>query len=170
MSSVVADLQAQGLVVERPEEPTRRRGARAPAGHARLDPSAGVAVGVDFGHRHLRVAVADLSSTVLAERSAALDVDHAAEMSLDTAVRMVAEVLEEAGVRRDAVIGAGMGLPGPIDARTGTLGTSVILPGWAGAGRRRRAVAAAGDARRGLQRREPRRPGRGVLRRRARPR
>ena len=97
-----------------------------------LDPSAGVAVGVDFGHRHLRVAVADLSSTVLAERRVALDVDHAAEMSLDTAVRMVAEVLDEAGVRREAVIGAGMGLPGPIDARSGTLGTSVILPGWAG--------------------------------------
>ncbi len=132
VSSVVADLQAQGLVVARPEEPTGGAGPGRPPVMLGLDPSAGVAVGVDFGHRHLRVAVADLSSTVLAERSAALDVDHAAEMSLDTAVRMVAEVLEEAGVRRDAVIGAGMGLPGPIDARTGTLGTSVILPGWAG--------------------------------------
>ena len=132
VSSVVADLQAQGLVVERPEEPAAGGGPGRPPVMLGLDPSAGVAVGVDFGHRHLRVAVADLSSTVLAERSAALDVDHAAEMSLDTAVRMVAEVLDEAGVRRDAVIGAGMGLPGPIDARTGTLGTSVILPGWAG--------------------------------------
>jgi predicted NBD/HSP70 family sugar kinase len=29
-------------------------------------------------------------------------------------------------------VGAGVGLPGPIDRRTGTVGSAVILPGWAG--------------------------------------
>jgi predicted NBD/HSP70 family sugar kinase len=132
VSSVVAELQGQGLVVEHREE---RGGAGSPGRPPvmlGLNASAGVAVGVDFGHRHLRVAVADLASTVLAERSVALDVDHSAAAALDAAVAMVAEVLGEAGVERDAVVGAGMGLPGPIDERTGTIGASVILPGWAG--------------------------------------
>jgi predicted NBD/HSP70 family sugar kinase len=45
---------------------------------------------------------------------------------------MVEEVLSEAGMDRDRIVGAGVGLPGPIDARTGTVGSSVILPGWVG--------------------------------------
>jgi len=40
-------------------------------------------------------------------------------------------VLREAGVEREQVAGAGMGLPGPIDRRTGTVGSSAILAGWA---------------------------------------
>jgi predicted NBD/HSP70 family sugar kinase len=79
----------------------------------------------------VRVAVADLSSTVLAERSTALDVDHAATTALDAAVELVDDVLSEAGVDRSLVIGVGAALSGPI-ARDGTVGSTVILPGWAG--------------------------------------
>ena len=42
----------------------------------RLDPSAGIAVGVDFDHTHVRVAVSDLSRTLVAEASVETDVDH----------------------------------------------------------------------------------------------
>jgi predicted NBD/HSP70 family sugar kinase len=45
---------------------------------------------------------------------------------------MVADVLGEAGRAIDRVVGAGMGLPGPIDRRTGRVGSSVILPAWSG--------------------------------------
>src|SRR3954449_5020680 len=129
VSSLVADLQERGVVAERGDDRTR---AGRPGMLLALDPSAGAAVGVDFGHSHLRVAVADLSSTVLAERLEALDVDHRADEALDRAVQLVDAVLAEAGVARERVLGAGMGLPGPIDRRTGTVGSSVILPGWAG--------------------------------------
>jgi predicted NBD/HSP70 family sugar kinase len=135
ITTLVGDLQERGLVVEqeedaaeRPERPGRGR----PPVLLRLAPSAGAALGVDFGHRHLRVAIADLSSTVLAERRIEADVDAAATTSLDAAAELVEEVLREAGVDRSQVVGAGMGLPGPIDRRTGTVGSSVILPDWAG--------------------------------------
>jgi predicted NBD/HSP70 family sugar kinase len=98
----------------------------------RLDASVGAAVGIDFGHRHLRVAAADLSSQLLAERWIELDVDHDAGDAMDAAVDLVEEVLAAANVGRGRVIGAGLGLPGPIDARSGRVGSSVILPGWAG--------------------------------------
>jgi predicted NBD/HSP70 family sugar kinase len=131
ITAVVADLRARGLVVEESErgEPTGR--GRPPV-LLRLDPSAGGALGIDFGHRHLRVAVADLSRTVLAEREIGLDVDAAAEGSLDAAAAMVEDVLAEAGMDRGRIVGAGVGLPGPLDVRTGTVGSSVILPGWVG--------------------------------------
>src|SRR4051794_7943063 len=129
VSSLVADLAQRGVVTVRGDD--RSRLGR-PGVLLALDLSAGAALGVDFGHSHLRVAVADLSSTVLAERLEALDVDHRADEALDRAVALVDAVLADARVPRERVLGAGMGLPGPIDRRTGTVGSSVILPGWAG--------------------------------------
>ena len=100
--SLVAELQADGLVVERAETARRARRRRA-AGRrscSRFDASAGAALGIDFGHRHLRVAVADLAL----ERSSPsarveLDVDHAAEEALDAAAALVDEVARRGGRR-----------------------------------------------------------------------
>ena len=97
-----------------------------------LNSSAGVALGIDFGHRHLRVAVSDLSHTVLAETWREIDVDHSAEHGLDAAAEFVDQVLREADVDRARVIGVGMGLPAPIDRATGSVQSSSILPGWVG--------------------------------------
>jgi predicted NBD/HSP70 family sugar kinase len=97
----------------------------------RLDPAAGAVVGIHFDHRHLRVAVADLSTTVLAERWADLDVDHAATTALDEAAELVDVVLAEAGIDRSRVVGVGTALSGPVSTN-GTVGSTVILPAWAG--------------------------------------
>jgi predicted NBD/HSP70 family sugar kinase len=133
VSSLVADLKADGLVIERPE-PGSAHGAQGgrPPILLSFDASAGAAVGLDFGHSHLRVAVSDLASTILAERTRPLDTDHDAQAGLEMAVELVVETLADAGVSRDAVIGAGMGLPGPVDQGAGTVGSSAILPGWIG--------------------------------------
>ena len=79
VSSLVADLQADGLVVERAEHGMAHgtQGGRPPI-LLSFDSSAGAAVGIDFGHSHLRVAISDLSSRILAERAVPLDTDHAA--------------------------------------------------------------------------------------------
>jgi predicted NBD/HSP70 family sugar kinase len=133
ITTLVGDLQERGMVIEsEQEERPARPGRGRPPVLLRLAPSAGAALGVDFGHRHLRVAVADLSSTVLAERRADIEVDAAADLALDMAAEMAEDVLREAKLDRAQLIGAGMGLPGPIDRRTGLVGSSVILPGWVG--------------------------------------
>jgi predicted NBD/HSP70 family sugar kinase len=133
ISSLVSDLQAGGLVteVDGDRAAPSEQGGRPPVLIA-LDLSAGAAVGVDFGHRHLRVAVSDLGHHVLAEAVDELDVDRDADQGLDSAARLVEQVLAEADVCRDRVIGVGMGLPGPIDRRTGMVGASALLPGWIG--------------------------------------
>lgn len=130
VSSIVAELVAAGLVVER--EDTGRQGAGRPPVLLALHPGAGLALGVDFGHGHVRVALADLSSTVLAERRITLDVDRSASAALDAANDLADEVIAEAGADRDRIIGCGMGLPGPIDSVEGTVSSAVILPGWSG--------------------------------------
>jgi predicted NBD/HSP70 family sugar kinase len=133
VSSLVSELQADGLVVER-EEPGAahgEQGGRPPILLA-FDVSAGAALGIDFGHSHVRVAVSDLSSNILAERAAPMDIDHASHEGLDVALELIDEALAEAGVERSRVIGAGLGLPGPVDQADGVIGSSAILPGWVG--------------------------------------
>src|ERR687892_1326981 len=113
VSSLVSELQADGLVVERAEPGAAHgtQGGRPPI-LLSFDSSAGAALGIDFGHSHLRVAISDLSSRLLAERAVPLDTDHAAEQGLDAAAALVEELLAVAGVDEGQVIGAGMGLPG----------------------------------------------------------
>ena len=134
VSSIVSDLIESGLLTEERDAlgvAYGEAGGRPPV-LLSLDPSAGLAVGIDFGHTHLRVAVSDLSHEVLAETRRELDVDHSADQGLDAAVELVDQVLNEAKVERNAVLGVGMGLPGPINSSTRTVGSSSILPGWVG--------------------------------------
>jgi predicted NBD/HSP70 family sugar kinase len=124
VTTLVADLQERGLVIETGAANDRPARGRPPV-QLRLDPSAGAAIGVDLGHSHVRVAVADLSATVLQERRVELDVDGAATKALDVAAALGHELVARAGVHPRRVIGAGMGLPGP-------LGSSAVLRGWEG--------------------------------------
>src|SRR3977135_704119 len=63
VSNIVRELEADGLLLVTPRSPAGG-GARAVS----LAPCAGLAVGVDFGHSHLRVAVGNLAREVLGEQ------------------------------------------------------------------------------------------------------
>ena len=132
VGSLVAGLQERGLVVEKDVNGNRQIGRGRPPVLLRLDPAAGVAVGLYFDHDEMRVALADLSSTVLAEDRSEIDVDHSATDAIDRAVRMVGVLRRNVGVDSSQIVGAGVALPGPIDRRTGRIGSAIILPGWAG--------------------------------------
>ena len=131
VSSLVAELRDSSLVFEVDVKAPHLRGGR-PGVQLVLQDSSSAVLGIDFGHSHVLVAVADLAHNVLAERSCQLDVDHRAEEALDASARMAVEVLAEAGVPRKHVIGAGIGIPGPVDRVRGAVGSATILPGWLG--------------------------------------
>ena len=133
VSGVVAELRQAGVVVEAADDVARAegRGGRPPVPIS-LSPSLGAVIGVDFGHSHVRVAVADLGHTVLAERERSLHVDPDAKASLDLAAELVSEVLAEAHVSRSAVLDVGMGVPGPVDRARGVVGSATVLEGWVG--------------------------------------
>ncbi len=133
VSTLVSELQTSGLVIDH-EPPADGRAPQQgrPPTLLTLDRSAGLVLGIDFGHEQIHVAIADLSRTILAERTQALDVDNSAARSLDLAVELVDAVIEDAGVESDRILGAGVGLSGPIDITARTVHTGKILPGWAG--------------------------------------
>jgi predicted NBD/HSP70 family sugar kinase len=132
VSAGLSALLDAGLVVETGEAaPAGPAGGR-PPGLVRLAPSAGLAVGVDVGRRHMRVAVADLGHQVLGERSIRLDYATPAGEVLDRAADVVGTELRAAGAKLTDVVGVGLGLPAPVDQRSGTITASNILPEWAG--------------------------------------
>jgi predicted NBD/HSP70 family sugar kinase len=131
ISTLLTELIEHGIVTEASDDGARR-GAGRPATAVRLDHSAGAAVSIDVGARHLAVAVGDLAHRVLAERWVPLPAAHQAVDGMDRAAGLVREALAEAGVAEGSVIGVAMGLPAPISQTTGLVASSNILPGWAG--------------------------------------
>jgi predicted NBD/HSP70 family sugar kinase len=132
VSSLVHELLREGVLTESTARTRPHKGGSGrPPTVLRLGIPPGVVVGVDLGHRHARVALADLTSSVLAEEHVELDVDHDAAGALDTVVALVGRVLEVSGVERERVGTIGMGVPGPVDIATGRV-TSPILADWSG--------------------------------------
>ncbi len=131
ISSLIAELKDAGLVSDVEATANHGRGGR-PGVQLVLRDRSRVVVGIDFGHSHVGVAVADLNHNVLAEHLHEMDVNRHAGQALDAATRMFGEVIAEAHVDRAGVIGAGIGIPGPVDRAHGMAGSATILPGWVG--------------------------------------
>ncbi|MEU7076039.1 ROK family transcriptional regulator [Streptomyces narbonensis] len=123
VSNIVRELKDGGTVEVTPTSAGGRR-----ARSVSLSGDAGIVIGVDFGHTHLRVAVGNLAHQVLAEEAEPLDVDASAAEGFDRAEQLVTRLIAATGISRDKVIG----VPGPIDVSSGLLGSTSILPGWSG--------------------------------------
>src|ERR1700754_2407894 len=101
VSAVVSELQAAGLVIEpavAAHPPVRASMGRPPVLIA-LHRRAGVAAGIDFGKRHVRLAISDLSHSLLAERRRTLDADLPAAEAIALAVELFEDALSEAEVQ-----------------------------------------------------------------------
>ncbi|MDJ0312480.1 ROK family transcriptional regulator [Arthrobacter sp. H35-D1] len=127
ISNIVKALCARGMATTRP---TTSSGRRAVA--VSLLDSPDVAVGIDFGRSHVRLVLASPGNKLKAERFAPLPVGHLAADSIASAAVLLEEALAESGISRSRVIGAGVGIPGPIDHKTGTVIRGAILPEWVG--------------------------------------
>jgi predicted NBD/HSP70 family sugar kinase len=127
VSNIVKVLQDAAIVAT---EPTTSSGRRALS--VRLNSNSAVAVGIDFGRRHLRLVLSNLGYDVLAEEAISLPLGHEADVGIAAAVDVLDSLLEQAGVARRDVVGVGAGIPGPIDHRTGSVAQGAILPEWVG--------------------------------------
>jgi predicted NBD/HSP70 family sugar kinase/biotin operon repressor len=132
VAHAVAALLADGLIAER--EPGRGHAGQRGRPATLLMPSRppGHVVGIDFGHAHVGVAIADTAGEVLAESRLGADVDHHADEALDTSARMTRYLLSQAGVPLGQVVAVVAGIPGPVDPRTRALRPPAILAAWAG--------------------------------------
>src|SRR5690606_18990010 len=85
-----------------------------------------------FGSRSLRVALADVTHRIVAEQRMPLPPDHRADAGLDRARLLLAELVESVDARSDEVLAVGVGVPAPVDVRTGQVSSHGLLRGWDG--------------------------------------
>ncbi|WP_052302849.1 ROK family transcriptional regulator [Cellulomonas flavigena] len=127
VSTIVRELLAAGLV---DTAVTTRSGRRAQL--VTLARRVGLAVGVQVGHRHLRVALGDFAHEVVAEQVLPLPYEHPSDTTLDRAALLVMDLLERVGADLDGVVGIGVGVPAPVDADTGMVSVPGVMRGWEG--------------------------------------
>jgi predicted NBD/HSP70 family sugar kinase/biotin operon repressor len=130
VSKLIGELQAQGLVTEqRPALTVAGRSGRPPA-LLTLNPELGAFGGVDFGHSSVRVAIADVTGTLLVEDRFDLDVDNAADLAIAAAVERLPALVAEAGLPRLRLLGVGAAISAPVRRDGASLVSAGILPGW----------------------------------------
>jgi predicted NBD/HSP70 family sugar kinase len=89
----------------------------------------GSVLGLDFGHAHVSVALADLSGTQLGHERRQIDVDHQASEALDKAAELGRKLLRRAGRKAGSLVRVVAGVPGPVDL-AGRMRSSTIAPSW----------------------------------------
>jgi predicted NBD/HSP70 family sugar kinase len=126
VGQALLDLEQDGLV---------RTAGRTVSGQGRsavvygIDPAAGHVLGIDIGRQSIRVAVADLSGTVVAR----LDEPNRCRSAsaLVRTVRGTADkAVDAARLRREDIVATVVGTPGVPDPKSATLHRSPNLPGW----------------------------------------
>jgi predicted NBD/HSP70 family sugar kinase len=135
VSSIVRELAARDIVTTVPG--SGRRGTT-----VRLGRGAGLAAGIDFGHRHLAVVLGDMSGEVIGETRESIDASLTHEVGLSLASDLLDVLLEKYGASRSEVRTIGMGLPAPIT--DDVVLSSAILPAWEGVDVRAAATEALG--------------------------
>jgi predicted NBD/HSP70 family sugar kinase len=129
-STVTGRIEAlleSGLVV--PSGEAASTGGRPPA-RFRFNPGARLILAADVGATHLTVALTDLTGEILDSITTPLNIADGPEVVLAAIVDHGISLFVRAGRSMSDLIGTGVGLPGPVDHRTGRPNHPPIMPGW----------------------------------------
>lgn len=128
-NTIVSSLLALGLLAEGEKTvPTQGRSAASLGLRANL----AYVIGVDLGATSVSLAVADSHRCLLAKRSEPMDVKAGPTTCLSKIISLIYALLDDAGVSPEGVAALGMGVPGPVEFRTGLLISPPLMPGWEG--------------------------------------
>ncbi|GGL38183.1 ROK family transcriptional regulator [Phycicoccus endophyticus] len=127
VSNLVRELDVAGAVQLRPSIRNGRR-----ATQVSVATSSGLVGAAVFGDRDIRVAIATGPGDIVSHKRMPLPADHAADEGIARAARLVQELLEGAGHAPADLRALVVGLPAPIDAVSGEVGSEGVLPGWRG--------------------------------------
>jgi predicted NBD/HSP70 family sugar kinase len=106
-------------------------GGRPPSQFA-LNASARVVIGADIGANHAGVVLSNLNGEILARHREELAVELGPVVILEWLVATARRLLAETGRASRDLMTVGVGVPGPVEHRTGRPISPPIMPGWDG--------------------------------------
>jgi predicted NBD/HSP70 family sugar kinase len=138
VTHIVDDLLAAGLVAEADTRataeadgagvPSRRSAGRRPTGLA-IRADACYLVGINLTRTRATVVVTNLAAEMLFHEHIAVSLSHSTDMRVSRVLDLVDHAIQQSGVPRDRLRGIGVGAPGPLNTRTGTIMASTF-EGW----------------------------------------
>jgi len=87
-------------------------------------------IGIDLGGTNLRVVLADREGHILQDARRPSESDGPADGTVAQTISAISEVLQEQGVSPRQVVGIGIGVPGIMDSKSGTVFWSPNFPHW----------------------------------------
>ncbi|MCW4459967.1 ROK family protein [Microbacterium sp. MPKO10] len=105
-------------------------GGGRPSEEFEVNAALGVVLAVDIGSSHTRVGITDVVGTVLVEDEADIGLFDGPEEIFRWAEQVFDFLLTRGGWSRSDVRGIGIGVPGPVNSITGTLGSPQLDPRW----------------------------------------
>jgi predicted NBD/HSP70 family sugar kinase len=99
-----------------------------------FNPAAALILAADLGATHSRLAVSDLSGEPLHEERADIRIADGPDTVLSWVTESFQAMLDRAGASADQVGAIGVGVPGPVEFKSGRPVSPPIMPGWDGFG------------------------------------
>lgn len=127
VSNIVKELSESGVLSTAKSMRSGRRAQYVTLAHA-----TGLVCGIHFSQRHLRVALADASLTVVSEHEMPLARDHRSDNEIRRVGMLLADMLENVSAERDELLAVGVAISAPMDAASGMVARPGILRGWEG--------------------------------------
>lgn len=125
VSNIVKELGTLGVIHTSPSTRSGRR-----AQHVTLARSPGLVGAVQFDIRHMRVALADSSGSIVSEHQLPLGNEHRADAGLDRAALLIADMLENVDAESNELEAVAIAIPAPVDRTTGVITSPGIMRGW----------------------------------------
>jgi predicted NBD/HSP70 family sugar kinase len=126
----VEELIERGFLEETVAE---RSGGGRPPRRLRMRAAAGVVAAVALGEHHAAVGLVDAGGGLLVEERLPLDIGAGPETVLRTVAERVGGLLDAEVADGAPLRAVCLGIPGPVDARTGRVVSPARMPGWNGA-------------------------------------
>lgn len=134
VSTIVGELLERGVVLLADNDvPT---GAKTRDGRIRdllsVNPTVGAALGMDFTLDRVWVHLADLAGDEIASAGVTVPANADWSARVRAGTDLLDQLLTKTDVRRETIVGAGIGVPGPVRTATGEVGASLPDLPWAG--------------------------------------
>jgi len=90
-----------------------------PPNALRLNPEAGYILGIDIGHTHIKAILLNLLQEIVVEQNILTTDIENSDLVLKNLIKIKNQVLQNAGIQNDRILGTGVAIPGLVNSGTG---------------------------------------------------